>query len=41
MRIGIPFTLAEKKPGKHKSENKKTNCCERKVIEYKSRCRMQ
>jgi hypothetical protein len=43
MRIGIPFALAEKKPGKHKSENKtkKTNCCERKVIEYRSRCRMQ
>jgi hypothetical protein len=41
MRIGIPFTLAEKKPGKHKSANrvKKTNCGERKVIEYKYRCR--
>ena len=41
MRIGIPFTLAEKKPGKQKSESrvKKTSCSERKVIEYKYRCR--
>lgn len=41
MRIGIPFTLAEKKPSKHKSESKvkKTSCGERKVIEYKYRCR--
>ena len=41
MRIGIPFTLAEKKPAKTKSVNKvkKTNCSERKIIEYKYRCR--
>jgi hypothetical protein len=41
MRIGIPFTLAEKKPAKQKTENKvkKTSCSERKVIEYKYRCR--
>jgi opacity protein-like surface antigen len=41
MRIGIPFTLAEKRAGKHKSENKvkRTSCGERKVIEYKYRCR--
>ena len=43
MRIGIPFTLAEKKPFKHRSENrvKRTGCGERRVIEYKYRCRMQ
>jgi len=43
MRIGIPFTLAEKKPGKHKNVNrtKKTSCCDKIRIEYKSRCRMQ
>jgi len=43
MRIGIPFTLAEKKPGKHKNTNrtKRTNCCDRMRIEYKYRCRMQ
>ena len=43
MRIGIPFTLAEKKSGKHKNVNrtKKTSCCDRIRIEYKSRCRMQ
>ena len=43
MRIGIPFTLTEKRSGKHRSESKtkRTNCCERKVIEYKYRCRMQ
>jgi hypothetical protein len=43
MRIGIPFTLAEKRPFKHSSENgvKRTGCGERKVIEYKYRCRMQ
>lgn len=41
LRIGIPFTLAEKKPAKHKSQSKtkKTSCSERKVIEYKYRCR--
>ena len=43
MRIGIPFTLAEKKSGKHKTSNKtkKTNCCDRIRIEYKYHCRMQ
>ena len=43
MRIGIPFTLAEKRPGKHKSESrtKTTGCGERRIIEYRSRCRMQ
>jgi hypothetical protein len=41
MRIGIPFTLAEKNAKKHtnQSRSKKTNCSERKVIEYKYRCR--
>lgn len=41
MRIGIPFTLTEKKAAKQKSENrvKKSSCTERKVIEYKYRCR--
>lgn len=41
MRIGIPFTLAEKKAAKNRSENrvKRTNCEERKIIEYKYRCR--
>jgi len=41
MRIGIPFTLAEKKAGRHHNQyrSKKTNCTERKVIEYKYRCR--
>jgi len=42
MRIGIPFTLAEKKLAKHKSERtKKTSCSERVKTEYKYRCRMQ
>jgi len=42
MRVGIPFTLAEKKPGKQKSVNKtkKTSCCDKTRIEYKYRCRM-
>lgn len=42
MRIGIPFSLAEKKTGKQKSTNKtkKTNCCDKMRIEYKYRCRM-
>ena len=41
MRIGIPFTLTEKNAKKHnkQSRTKKTNCSERKVIEYKYRCR--
>jgi hypothetical protein len=41
MRIGIPFTLAEKNPAKHKnvSRTKRTNCCDRMRIEYKYRCR--
>ena len=42
MRVGIPFTLAEKKPGKHKSatKTKKTSGCDKTRIEYKYRCRM-
>ena len=40
MRIGIPFTLAEKNSSKPKSEKtKKTSCSERAQTEYKSRCR--
>ena len=40
LRIGIPFTLAEKNPARHKgqSRTKKTNCCDRIRTEY--RCRM-
>src|SRR6187549_3008709 len=43
MRIGIPFTLAEKKTAKQKNTNKssKTNSCDRIKTEYKYRCRMQ
>ena len=43
MRIGIPFTLAEKKTAKQKNTNKssKTNSCDRIRTEYKYRCRMQ
>lgn len=42
MRVGIPFTLAEKKTGKQKSANKtkKTSCCDKMRIEYRYRCRM-
>jgi len=42
MRVGIPFTLAEKKPGKQKSatKTKKTSGCDKTRIEYKYRCRM-
>ncbi len=42
MRIGIPFTLTEKKAAKSRSVNKakKAGCDERKIIEYKYRCRM-
>jgi hypothetical protein len=42
MRVGIPFTLAEKKPGKQKSatKTKKTSCCDKIRTEYKYRCRM-
>ena len=42
MRVGIPFTLAEKKPGKHTTTNKtkRTSCCDKMRIEYKYRCRM-
>jgi hypothetical protein len=42
MRVGIPFTLAEKKPGKQKSatKTKKSSCCDKMRIEYKYRCRM-
>lgn len=43
IKVGIPFTLAEKKPAhKQKNEyrsNKKGGCCERIRLEYKSRCR--
>lgn len=40
MRVGIPFTLSDKKAAKSKSQSKakKTGCSERKVIEYKYRC---
>jgi len=40
MRIGIPFTLAEKKSGKHTSTNKtkRTSCCDKMRTEYKYRC---
>ena len=43
MRIGIPFTLAEKKSGKHTSTNKtkRTSCCDKMRAEYKYRCIMQ
>ena len=42
MRVGIPFTLAEKRSAKQKSERaKKTSCSERVKTEYKYRCRMQ
>jgi hypothetical protein len=42
LRIGIPFTLAEKRPAKHKSQSrtKKTNCCDRSKTEYRYRCRI-
>jgi len=42
MRVGIPFTLAEKNPGKQKSatKTKKSSSCDRMRIEYKYRCRM-
>ena len=41
LRVGIPFTLTEKKPAKAKSQSrtKKTSCSERIRTEYKSRCR--
>jgi len=41
MRIGIPFTLAEKNPGKPKStttKTKKTSCSDRIRTEYRYRC---
>jgi hypothetical protein len=43
MRMGIPFTLAEKKTSKQKntSKAKRTNCCDRMRTEYKYRCTMQ
>ena len=43
MRIGIPFTLAEKKSGKHTTTNKtkRTSCCDKMRTEYKYRCIMQ
>jgi hypothetical protein len=42
MRVGIPFTLAEKKPGKQKNttKTKKTSCSNKIITEYKYRCRM-
>ena len=41
LRVGIPFTLAEKKPAKAKSHSrtKKTGCSDRIKTEYKYRCR--
>ena len=41
MRIGIPFTLAEKNSAKNKSQSraKKTSCSEKTKTEYKYRCR--
>jgi len=43
LRIGIPFTLSGTKPFKHRPENRmnRTGCGERRIIEYKYRCRMQ
>ncbi|HMK18959.1 MAG TPA: hypothetical protein VK492_12215 [Chitinophagaceae bacterium] len=43
MRIGIPFTLAEKKTTKQKNTNKanRATSCDRIRTEYKYRCRMQ
>ena len=40
MRVGIPFTLYDKKTAKSKAQSKakKAGCTERKVIEYKYRC---
>lgn len=40
MRIGIPFTLGEKKTTKNTNKTKRTNCCDRMRIEYKYRCHM-
>ena len=41
MRVGIPFTLADKNASKNKSQSKakKTNCSQRVISEYKYRCR--
>jgi hypothetical protein len=40
MRIGIPFTLADKGLAKHKTERtKRSGCGERVIMEYKYRCR--
>src|SRR5687767_4881636 len=41
VRIGIPFTLAENKPAKTKSQakTKKTSCSEKTKTEYRYRCR--
>jgi hypothetical protein len=41
MRIGIPFTLAEKRSTKNTNNAKRTNCCDRMRTEYKYRCIMQ
>jgi hypothetical protein len=43
MRIGIPFTLVEKRSAKQKTQyrTKKTSCSEKSKTEYKYRCSMQ
>lgn len=41
MRIGIPFTLTEKRSTKNTNKTKRTNCCDRMRTEYKYRCIMQ
>jgi hypothetical protein len=42
LRIGIPFTLAENRTAKNKSQSrtKRTNCCDRTKTEYRYRCRI-
>jgi len=41
MRIGIPFTLAEKRSTKNTNKTKRTNCSDGMRTEYKYRCIMQ
>jgi hypothetical protein len=41
MRIGIPFTLGEKRSTKNTNKTKRTNCCDRIRTEYRYRCTMQ
>jgi len=41
MRIGIPFTLAEKRSAKNTNKTKRTNCSDGMRTEYKYRCIMQ